>query len=152
MILPLPQHLNPVLRAKNDEIHKIHDPEFQRFIDDCAETMIDAHGIGIAAPQVARNIRLFLVNMKEGPTAFLNPKILKTSWRNFAAEEGCLSVKGTFGIVKRPRWVMLRYVDRNGKEHVERAEGLLARVFQHEMDHLHGTLFIDKAKKLTQKD
>lgn len=108
-----------------------------------------ANGVGIASPQVGKNIRLALVDTKDGAITVINPVILRHSLRKISGEEGCLSVPSVFGTVKRWRSVTVRYTDALGQVHTERAEGMLARVFQHEIDHLDGLLFIDRAKCLT---
>ena len=149
MLLPIITHPNPTLRKKSREIirDEILNPEFKKFIKNLGETMIKKDGIGLAAPQVNKLIKAVVVNTDNQPKEFINPKIIKKSWRKNIMEEGCLSIPGVFGSVKRPNSVTLKYLDLNAQEHKLKAKGLLARVLQHEIDHLDGILFIDKVVK-----
>jgi peptide deformylase len=112
--------------------------------------MIQEDGIGIAAPQVGESIRLVIINQKDKPLIMINPRIITKSIRTEIAEEGCLSVPGVFGMVKRAKKIKATALDASGKQYVLKAEGLLARVIQHEVDHLNGILFIDKMIKKTR--
>jgi peptide deformylase len=112
------------------------------------KTMKEKDGVGLAAPQVGQNIRLIAVNTKDGVACMINPKITKKSWAKEWSEEGCLSVPGVYGQVKRHKKINCVYLDKNGAKIKIQAEGLMAVVIQHETDHLDGILFIDKAKKL----
>jgi peptide deformylase len=127
---------------------KISGQELRELAADLEETMIKKEGVGLAAPQVGKNIRLIAVNAKNGPILLFNPKIIKKSWRQEWGEEGCLSVPLVFGDVKRHKSVICAFCDRQGKKDKIKAFGLLARVIQHEIDHLDGVLFIDNAKNV----
>lgn len=115
-----------------------------------AKTMIKSDGVGLAAPQIGKNIRLIVINTKSGKIAMINPKIKSKSLLKEWKEEGCLSVPDTFGLVKRNKKVACAYYDLAGNKQKITGEGLLARVIQHEIDHLDGILFIDKAKEIKQ--
>lgn len=129
------------------QLSEIH--ELQTLIDDMAETMKKADGIGLAAPQVGHSIRLILVAQEQKPLVLINPELSNHSFRKEMAEEGCLSIPGVFGTVKRHRRLLWRGYDRNGKKIEGEASGLFARVLQHEVDHIDGILFIDRVKKIT---
>lgn len=139
-------HPNPILRKKSQEINpeQISDKDFQNFIQDMKTTMLKKDGIGLAAPQVGKNIQIFTINTDDGPRAFINPKILKKSWRKSTMEEGCLSVPNVYLPVKRSVKISVKYLDDQGKPQKHSISGLMARVFQHEFDHLEGILIIDK--------
>jgi len=112
--------------------------------------MLESDGVGLAAPQIGKNIRLCVINAKEGPICLINPKITKKSWTKEWGEEGCLSIPNVFGQVKRHKKITCQYFNLSGKVLKLSAEGLLARVIQHEVDHLDGVLFIDKARNVRQ--
>lgn len=135
-------------RSLEVEVETIGTPEFQRFIDDLAETMFTADGVGIAAPQVGRNIRVFIVNEKSGPKAYINPAIELLSEATIDSEEGCLSVPGVWGVVPRAKRIRLTALDRHGRQVVVQAKNFPAVVYQHESDHLDGILFVDKATRI----
>lgn len=120
------------------------------FITDLTETMYQSDGIGIAAPQVGNNIRIIVIGTKNGPLVMINPVVSRKSWRQVEDEEGCLSVPGVFGIVRRSRSLWVSFIDKRGDKQKLKAEGMFARVIQHEVDHLNGVLFIDRAKKITR--
>lgn len=146
MILDILTHPNPNLRKKS---HKVSDEEilssdFNKLVKDMSETMFKKDGVGLAAPQVSKNLRVVIVNLKNSAITFINPKILKKSWRKDIMEEGCLSVPGIYGKVKRPINITLKFQDGQGKKQKIKANKLLARILQHEIDHLDGVLFIDK--------
>jgi peptide deformylase len=149
-ILPIVINPNPILRKKSLEISsdRIKNKEFQQFCQDIALTMVEKDGVGLAAPQVSKNIRIIVVNTKDGPVCMINPQITKKSWTKEWGEEGCLSIPNTFGKVKRCRKIKCVYFDKNGEKINIAAFGLLARIIQHEVDHLDGILFIDKAKDI----
>ena len=153
-ILPILINPNPILRKKSTQIRRdeIKTKEFQRLCSDMAKTMEEKDGAGLAAPQIGKNIRLVVVRTENSAVCMINPKIIKKSWAKECGEEGCLSVPDVFGRVKRHKKIICKYLDKKGKEIKIEAEGLMARVIQHEIDHLDGVLFIDKAcdiKKLT---
>lgn len=149
-ILPLVTIPNPSLREKSVEIppEVIKSQDFQDFCADLAKTMMKNDGMGIAAVQVGKNIRVFIVNTEKGMEFFINPKIIKKSWAKESGEEGCLSVPKTFGQVMRHKRIKVHYLDRNGNQKKMEASDLFARAIQHENDHLDGILFIDKAEKI----
>lgn len=147
MILSVITHPNEILRQKAKEVVDIKSKEIQQLIPDMVETMIEEDGIGLAAPQINKSIRMIAVNTKEGPFILINPKITKKSWKKEVGEEGCLSVPGVFGLVKRSKEIIVKFLDQNGKEQKLKAKDMLARVVQHEVDHLNGVLFIDKLEK-----
>ncbi len=139
---------HPVLRKKAEKINEIDD-DLLRFIDDMYETMVEADGIGLAAPQVNRSIRLIVIGLdlideELEPMAFLNPEIIEKSEETEPMEEGCLSIPGIREEVIRPVKVKVKFNDVDGNEQIWDAEGLLAKVFQHEIDHLNGILFTDR--------
>lgn len=135
-----------VLRRRADEVPG-PDPELGRLIDDMFETMYDARGIGLAAPQVGISKRLIVVDVNEEgtePMAILNPVIVEQGKATEKQEEGCLSLPGVGGVVERPATCVLEGTDRAGNPVRVEAEGMLARCLQHEVDHLDGVLFIDR--------
>jgi peptide deformylase len=148
-ILPLVKHPTRTLHERSKVVKDPTNKEIKRLILDMNETMIDADGIGIAAPQVGKNIRLFLIRTDNGYVAYINPTLSRYSWKKLTFEEGCLSVPNVFGPIKRAEAVTVQYTNDKGERKKERAEGLLARVLQHEFDHIQGTLFIKRAKPLT---
>ncbi|MEK7631349.1 MAG: peptide deformylase [Patescibacteria group bacterium] len=143
---------NAILRAKAVSLEKnaFGTPSIRQLVQDMAETMAAADGIGLAAPQVGTRERVFIVATKNGALAFCNPKIVKHSFLKITMEEGCLSIPGVFGTVKRPRRIQVEACDVEGKPFRTTADGLLARVIQHELDHLNGILFIDKVIRITR--
>jgi peptide deformylase len=150
-ILTIPKN-NEILRKKSLPVNeeKVLTEEFKELCEDLEETMIKKEGVGLAAPQIGRNIRMIVVNTKNGPVVMINPKIIKKSLLKEWGEEGCLSVPMTFGDVKRHKKVTCIFCNRRGKKDQIKGSGLLARVIQHEIDHLDGILFIDKAKNVTK--
>ncbi|WP_315077157.1 peptide deformylase [uncultured Clostridium sp.] len=134
-----------VLRKKCREVEKI-DERLVTLIKDMLETMYDADGVGLAAPQVGILKRLFIVDIGDGPLVFINPEILDTNG-NQVDEEGCLSLPGKTEPVMRPNYVKARGLNEKWEEFEIEAEELLARAILHEYDHLNGTLFIDRTNK-----
>jgi peptide deformylase len=143
---------NPILRKKSQPIKDVLDVELQKMLPEMVETMIKKDGVGLAAPQIGKNIRLVTVRFKNDNLILFNPVIVKKSLFKEWDEEGCLSVPGVFGDVKRHKKIAIKYLDQNNLEQQLNAEGLLARIIQHEIDHLDGILFIDKAKNLRKFD
>lgn len=141
---------DPILRKKSTEIDSsdLRAEEFRLLCEDMKLTMQKKDGVGLAAPQIGKNIRMVVVNTKNGPICLINPKIIKKSWRKLWGEEGCLSLPNIFGQVKRHKNIICIYLNENGKEKIIHASGLMARVIQHEIDHLDGILFVDKAKNI----
>jgi peptide deformylase len=113
------------------------------------ETMHAANGIGLAAPQINRGERIAVIAHADGDFAIVNPRIVRRSILRERSEEGCLSVPGVYGLVDRARAVTVEYTTLTGAPVRRTVRGLLARVFQHEIDHLDGHLFLDRLKKLT---
>ncbi len=144
---------DPALRKKAEPVLEIT-PEIQTLIDDMVETMYDALGIGLAAPQIGVSLRVIVIDegTKEstGPRAFINPVIV-SQMGSVRGEEGCLSLPGVYGEVVRAERVKVEALDRKGAPLQLEARGLLARVFQHELDHLDGILFLDRLDKV-QRD
>ena len=114
-------------------------------IGDMFDTMYDAMGVGLAAPQVGVLKRIVTIDVGEGPILLINPEIIETSGEQ-TGEEGCLSVPGKSGVVTRPNYVKVRAFDEDMKEIVLEGEGLLARAFCHEIDHLDGHLYVEKVE------
>ncbi|MBR1983495.1 MAG: peptide deformylase [Clostridia bacterium] len=137
------QNGDPTLRKKSFEVTDFGEKTHQ-LLDDMKDTLILADGAGLAAPQVGVLRRIFIVSAEGKYYECINPKIVKTSGEQIG-EEGCLSVRGKFGTVKRPMKVTVKAQDRFGKPFTVNASGFLARAFCHENDHLDGILYIDKA-------
>lgn len=114
-------------------------------IGDMLETMYEKHGVGLAAPQVGVLKRIVVIDVGEGPIVLINPEIVETSGEQ-TGEEGCLSVPGKWGVVTRPNRVKVRALDQNMEPFEMEGEELLARAFCHEIDHLSGQLYVDKAE------
>lgn len=137
---------NPILREKCVPVGNV-DLNLIKLLDDMKETLKDAQGAGLAAPQVGKNIRVFIVDTGDGYYEFINPKILGVSGSQYGVE-GCLSVKGKWGDVKRPKKVTIEATDRYGKRFKVVARDFFARAVCHENDHLDGILYTDKANNL----
>lgn len=145
----------PVLRRKARKVTDFG-PELQTLIDDMIETMREAPGVGLAAPQVDAPLRLIVVeygddedeNIPPKLYTLINPEITRFSSESEVGTEGCLSIPGFAGDVERPLGVTVKGLNRRGQPIKIKAEGWLARIFQHEMDHLDGVLFIDRAEKV----
>jgi peptide deformylase len=137
-----------ILRKVADEI-KVVDSNIRTLIREMAELMYSAHGVGLAAPQVGKSIRLFVYDAGDGLRAMINPVILKEKGEQFEPEEGCLSIPGLRGVVRRARDITVRAQDENGRPVRFRATDFEARIIQHENDHLNGVLFIDIADPKT---
>jgi peptide deformylase len=136
---------NPVLRKKCRAAKKVDD-NIRRLIDDLIETMHAASGVGLAAPQVGENLRVIAVDIGEGAFAVVNPKLKKKNKVLQTFEEGCLCLPGIVGPVERPSQVTVEGLDRQGQKLIIEAEGFLATVLQHEIDHLDGIVFLDRVK------
>ena len=160
MIYPIVVYGSPVLRTVAKEISADY-PNLKQFLDDLFETMYKADGMGLAAPQVGKSIRIFVVDgtsleddepsMKDFKKTFINPKILELEGESMVMNEGCLSLPKLREDVNRYNKVKIRYYDENFNFFEEEYEGLKARVIQHEYDHLEGVLFIDKIPPLRRK-
>jgi peptide deformylase len=143
---------DPKLRLVCERIERV-DGALKKLMDDMIETMHDAPGVGLAAIQIAEPIRLVVIDVarKEeppNPQVFVNPEVVWSSDERSTYEEGCLSIPEYYAEVERPASVRARYLDREGEAREILAEGLLATVLQHEIDHLDGVLFIDHISKL----
>ena len=137
---------NPILRKKSQPIKKI-DEKVLKLAQDMTEIMNKSSGIGLSACQVGKNIRLFVVPKELSKKyIFINPKIIKLSQKTDVMEEGCLSLPDIFLRIKRAKSLKIKAFDENGKEFKLKAEDLLARVIQHENDHLNGILITDYGK------
>ncbi len=138
---------SPVLRRKAEPV-TLFDDDLRTFVEHMAETMYTGNGIGLAAPQVGMLKRIAVIDLSFGEEvdkilAMVNPEILETEGE-CTMEEGCLSIPGVFEDVVRPERVRVRYRDLNGKPVETDADGMVARVVQHEIDHLEGVLFVDR--------
>lgn len=159
MPLSLSARDNPVLRAHAKEIKNFQDPDLHKLIAEMIPFMYENRGIGLAAPQVNVSLRLAVLipdpekfdeyeKEKNQALTIINPIITDHSSSTEKHEEGCLSVPGVYGLVKRWKSVTVFFVAPNGEKRTVHASGLLARVFQHEIDHLNGILCIDRAEEL----
>jgi len=138
-----------VLRKKCRPVETI-DERIITLLDDMAETMYEANGVGLAAPQVGVLKRIAVIDVGSGLIELINPEIIETSGSE-CADEGCLSYPGKYGKVERPTKVTVRATDRNGEEYQITGDGLLARAFCHEIDHLDGIVFVDKVIEYTEE-
>jgi len=143
MVLKILKYPNQILRKKSEEVEKIT-PEIENLAKEMILVMEKERGIGIAAPQVGVLKRIIALQTEKGPEVFINPKIIKKSKEAAALEEGCLSFPGLFLKIKRPKTVEIETLNLDGENLRFRAEGLISRVLQHEIDHLDGILFFDK--------
>ena len=152
MILPIYIEPQSILHKKTELIDSaiINTKKFQTLLSDMIETMHHADGIGLAAPQVGLNQRFTIINLgdidvnAEKDLVLINPRIINKSFSKNIMEEGCLSIPGVYGDVRRPANITVKYLDESNKEQKLKVEGLLARVIQHEVDHLEGILFTEK--------
>ncbi len=167
MILPIVAYGDPVLRKMATAIEKSH-PNLEELIDNMWETMYNAHGVGLAAPQIGQPIRLFLVDttpfadddelskeeqkaLKGFRKVFINAQIEEETGKEWAFNEGCLSIPDVREDVNRKDTINITYVDERFEKHTETYDGLLARVIQHEYDHIEGVLFTDKLSSLKRR-
>lgn len=130
-----------ILRKASREVKEVT-PKVRQLIDDMLETMYEANGVGLAAPQVGILKRIVVIDIGEGPLVMINPRIVKTEGTQ-TGDEGCLSVPGKAGTVTRPNEVTVRFMDENGEYYELEAQELLARAICHECDHLDGKLYVD---------
>ena len=147
MVLPVYLYGHPVIRKETEEIDASY-PQLKELIENMYETMYAAEGIGLAAPQIGKSLQMIVLDDGNGLIELINPELLEASEELQDGPEGCLSVPGYYGDVKRSQRIKVRALNRHGKVIVYEPEGFLARIFQHEMDHLVGTLFIEKATNL----
>lgn len=161
MILPIYTYGQPVLRKVAEDITPDY-PDLKTLIDNMYETLAASEGIGLAAPQIGLAIRVVVINLdvisddlpeyKGYVHAFINPHIIEAdASETTSMEEGCLSVPGIHEPVRRPTRIHVRYMDEQFQEHDEWVEGYLARVMQHEFDHLEGKMFIDRLSMLRKQ-
>lgn len=167
MILPIVAYGDPVLRKVGTDIDKDY-PNLPTLLDNMWETMYHAHGVGLAAPQIGLSVRIFMVDatpfaddedltaqeqiqLKEFKRVFINAKILEETGKEWAFNEGCLSIPDVREDVIRKDTITIRFLDENFKTHEETYNGLLARVIQHEYDHIEGILFTDKLSSLKKR-
>jgi peptide deformylase len=151
MIRPILKYGESLLHGQARAVDAIT-PDIDRLIEDMVETMYAAPGIGLAAPQVGIPLRAFVVDLSVGRDplgliVLINPDVVEIDGVQIE-EEGCLSIPGFNATVVRPSRIVIKGWDRNGTEQVQEGTGLLARAFQHEMDHLDGTLFVDRLRGL----
>lgn len=145
MILPILTYPNDILRKKTDKIKDPKDPEIKRLILDMLETMKEnGNALGLAAPQVGSSVRLCIIRLDSKNYILINPEIKSKSIRKEIMEEGCLSFPGEYLPIKRHKKVKVKALDRKGNEIIIKADGILSRALQHEIDHLDGMLFIDR--------
>ena len=135
---------DPVLEKKCKEVKEIT-PKIEELIDDMLETMYEANGVGLAAPQVGVLKRLVVIDIGEGPVIMINPEILEPSGEQ-TGDEGCLSLPGKAGCVTRPNYVKARAFDENMEEYIIEGEELMARAICHELDHLDGHMYTEKVE------
>lgn len=146
------QEPDPFLRQVSKEISDPTSKDIAQLIEDMVLTMRKEDGIGLAAPQVQHSIRLIVIETKQGAIPMINPVITKRSDTIELGEEGCLSVKGTYGMVERSSDVTVSFVDNENTKQTINAHGLFARVIQHEIDHLDGVLFIDRVEDFSRDE
>ncbi len=156
-ILKIIEYGNPILREKSKEVTKIS-KKIKTLITDMLDTMYHANGVGLAAPQVGENLRIFVIDVSDpsgpiNPLVFVNPKIIKKSGA-ISSYEGCLSFPKAYTTVRRYANVMVKALDINGRPFIKEAKDgeLLARAIQHEFDHLDGNLFIDHCRNRFEAD
>lgn len=138
---------DPILREKAQPVKKFH-ARLHKLLDDMAETMYDAKGVGLAAPQVGILKRVIVVDPGDGLIEVVNPELVDLEGEQLSPPEGCLSIPGLLGEVRRANRLKVKGQDRHGEPFEMEAEGYLARIFQHEVDHLNGILFIDRAERV----
>ncbi|MGK7885688.1 MAG: peptide deformylase [Crocosphaera sp.] len=155
--LEIAQVGNPILRQQAQLVQNITDEKLQQLMDNLLSIARDANGVGIAAPQVSESYRLFVICSHPNPrypdapmmepTIMINPRIISHSDEIVKGWEGCLSVPGLRGLVPRYKVITVEYLDRYGKLQQQELRDFVARIFQHELDHLNGILFIDRVEK-----
>ncbi len=153
MVLPIAKSPAKILRHPTKTVVFPLSKDVKRLLKDMLNTVKRAEGIGLAAPQVSKNLNLALIYLAEagGPTFFLfNPKIVKSSKKTVDLEEGCLSAPGVFGMVERPEKITVEAQNSEGKTITITDNAWIARVMQHEIDHLNATLIVDKLKSITK--
>ena len=149
-IYPIRIFGDPVLRQPAETVEEFGEP-LERLIEDLLETMYDAPGVGLAAPQIGVSRRLFVYDIGEGPGHLINPELVETSGE-WEFEEGCLSVPGRFWPVERPGYARARGVDLDGAPVELEGDELMGRMLQHEIDHLAGTLLLTHLSRKVKKE
>lgn len=154
--LPIAQLGNPILRKQAQLVDNVRDERLQQLIDALLVTASASNGVGIAAPQVSESYRLFIVASRPNarypnaplmePTAMINPQIIAHSSHTIKGWEGCLSVPGIRGLVPRYQAIEVEYTTRDGQLHRQELTDFVARIFQHEYDHLNGIVFLDRVE------
>lgn len=156
MILEITKLGEDILRQVAQPVAEVND-EIKQLAQDMFETMIEAEGVGLAAPQIGKSLRMFvLIADDDVRRVFINPQIIKTSETMCDYDEGCLSIPQIYETISRPEKVTVQALNENGKPFTLEADGFLARIIQHEYDHLDGILYIDRgdeafAKKTTEQ-
>jgi len=163
MILPIVAYGHPVLRKPAEKIDADY-PEFAKLLEDMFETMYNAKGVGLAAPQIGKPIRIFIVDgspmqdtfddgedLDGWKKVFINPEMIEESGDEWGFDEGCLSIPDVIEEVFREEDILIRYQDENFETHEERFSGIKARIIQHEYDHLEGKLFTDYVKGIRKQ-
>jgi peptide deformylase len=160
MILPIFVYGSPVLRKVSEDVPGDY-PNLKSFINDMWETMYKSDGVGLAAPQVGRNIRIFVIDgtamddddpsMHDFKKAFVNPRILEREGEPWVFNEGCLSLPNIREDISRPERITIEYYDEDFNFHREEFSGLKARIIQHEYDHLEGILLVDHISAIKRK-
>ena len=149
--------LRKILTDKEPSLHKVcrpvekFDGRLHKLLDDMVDTMVDANGVGLAAPQVGILRRIVVVNTGEEILELVNPTLLETDGEQMGAE-GCLSVPGKYGLVNRPYYAKVRAQDRNGNWFEAEGEALIARCFCHELDHLDGIVYTEVMERFLRED
>lgn len=159
MVLPITAYGHPVLKKRAEEIDKNY-PDLQKLIEDMFETMYETVGVGLAAPQVNRSIRLFIVDAtpyaeedkhaENFKKVFINPEITEENGEEDLFKESCLSLPNLSEYVSRQPKIRIRYMDEDFNEHEEEYDGMVARIIQHEYDHLEGILYVDRLSNFTR--
>ena len=154
--LQIAQLGNPILRQQAQVVDNVQDESIQRLIDELIATAAASNGVGIAAPQVSKSYRLFIVASRPNarypnaptmePTAMINPRIIARSSEVVKGWEGCLSIPGIRGLVPRSQTIEVEYTSRDGQLHRQELTDFVARIFQHEYDHLDGIVFLDRVE------
>tara|TARA_B100001564_G_scaffold46670_1_gene33818 strand:+ start:21055 stop:21648 length:594 start_codon:yes stop_codon:yes gene_type:complete len=167
MVLPIVAYGDSVLKKKAIDIKKNY-PELKKLISNMFKTMYAAQGVGLAAPQVGLSIRLFIIDtfpfsedeslsdadksqLKSFKKTFINPEIVEENGSNWNFNEGCLSIPNVREEITRKSEIKIRYLDENFKTHIDKYDGLVARVIQHEYDHIEGVLFTDKVSNFKKR-
>ncbi len=153
MILPILTYPNEALRKPTEPVIFPLPPEIKKLTKDMMDTVRQADGIGLAAPQVGKSVKLIIINLEKNSIPLLalyNPKVVYKGLKKTELEEGCLSIRGVFGMVKRPRKVTIAAQNALGEKITFTDEAWVSRVAQHEIDHINGRLIIDLINKYTQ--